>query len=1010
MEKDILKRKALKSIHSIKNAQDADDKRLNFEENSDVFTKEVKPLSTGEYVLGVLKNLCIKVASFIWSWIVTIGLAFVNIFVSVYKFARYGTLAIGRFFKSLGHKFKYNDKWGRLSFIFFGAGSLAHKQYVNGIMYLVFEIGYILFMVFAGANALTGIWNLGVIRIDPNWAYTDSTPSFSYDVDNSLLLLITGLFVLLSIFIFIFIWYKSINAGYNNYRIANFNNYKKVHEKAIPMSNEIDAYIGKSYKEFYDAKAQQMLELVEDEANTTESICSNYFSQKYRTSYGALKAELKEIKEKYLALAESKFESDYITYVFNETIKDSNVYYKNYYLNLNKQEKFMFKYNLLVELHEEENEQIRELYADDPELVEENLNKVTFKHKKSEHKYEDKVNAIKKSISDKAKTQSPFCSKLSRINYNTYAKFNDYFNTVAKYNLEIKFYKAYRDISNYFTDVAPGFVQQNEANIVRKEEIQDELQNKLAVIENRYAEIHTKKAAILSNIKEIQADLKAEIATLKSTKALHEYDDDNSYAQFIKDRLNELTHCCEVVQKEVDLTDKTRGEIATILYQERINKLDGQYNSFANDKILKSLQKEEVKLTTKRAKDDIKYLKTNYDDKSYAVQQTIDYMLLTYDFDYNFAKNRLQEIYKNLTDEQVAEIIAQNEEAKANYEATHGQEKFVGKSKTFVAQIKSLFNDKFHITILTLPVIGCCIFCIIPLIFSILIAFTNYDKQHLIGVTPFQWTGFETFIKMFEGTDPIYGAIGGAIGQTFLWTFIWAIFATFTNYFLGIVVALMINKDGIKLKKLWRTLFVLTIAVPQFISLSTIAKMLQTGGMGVLNNIYESSTGVSLGFAESIKNDALITKIIIIVVNIWVGIPYTILSTTGILMNIPKDLYESSRIDGAGPGTQFFKITMPYILFVTGPSLITSFIGNFNNFGVIFFLTGGAPKRVGTSAMAPGYTDLFITYIYTLVTGDTYKYYNVASALGIIIFIVCSFISIIMYNKTGAVAKEDQFQ
>ena len=263
---------------------------------------------------------------------------------------------------------------------------------------------------------------------------------------------------------------------------------------------------------------------------------------------------------------------------------------------------------------------------------------------------------------------------------------------------------------------------------------------------------------------------------------------------------------------------------------------------------------------------------------------------------------------------------------------------------------------------------------------------------------------------MFEGTDPIYGAIGGAIGQTFLWTFIWAIFATFTNYFLGIVVALMINKDGIKLKKLWRTLFVLTIAVPQFISLSTIAKMLQTGGMGVLNNIYESSTGVSLGFAESIKNDALITKIIIIVVNIWVGIPYTILSTTGILMNIPKDLYESSRIDGAGPGTQFFKITMPYILFVTGPSLITNFIGNFNNFGVIFFLTGGAPKRVGTSAIAPGYTDLFITYIYTLVTGDTYKYYNVASALGIIIFIVCSFISIIMYNKTGAVAKEDQFQ
>jgi arabinogalactan oligomer/maltooligosaccharide transport system permease protein len=221
----------------------------------------------------------------------------------------------------------------------------------------------------------------------------------------------------------------------------------------------------------------------------------------------------------------------------------------------------------------------------------------------------------------------------------------------------------------------------------------------------------------------------------------------------------------------------------------------------------------------------------------------------------------------------------------------------------------------------------------------------------------------------------------------------------------------MINKDGIKLKTLWRTLFVLTIAIPQFISLSTMSKMLSNDS-GVLANVYQTLTGVPLNFAHprDLASNGLVTKIIIIVVNIWVGIPYTILSTTGILLNIPKDLYESSRIDGAGPSTQFFKITMPYILFVTGPSLITSFIGNFNNFGVIFFLSGGNPKKTTGSAIAPGTTDLFITYIYRLVTDDVNKYYNVASAIGIIIFLVCSFISIIMYNKTGAVAKEDQFQ
>ena len=83
---------------------------------------------------------------------------------------------------------------------------------------------------------------------------------------------------------------------------------------------------------------------------------------------------------------------------------------------------------------------------------------------------------------------------------------------------------------------------------------------------------------------------------------------------------------------------------------------------------------------------------------------------------------------------------------------------------------------------------------------------------------------------------------------------------------------------------------------------------------------------------------------------------------------------------------------------------------NINNFGVIFFLSNGNPKKTTGSAIAPGTTDLFITYIYRLVTDDVNKYYNVASAIGIIIFLVCSFISIILYNKTGAVAKEDQFQ
>ena len=149
---------------------------------------------------------------------------------------------------------------------------------------------------------------------------------------------------------------------------------------------------------------------------------------------------------------------------------------------------------------------------------------------------------------------------------------------------------------------------------------------------------------------------------------------------------------------------------------------------------------------------------------------------------------------------------------------------------------------------------------------------------------------------------------------------------------------------------------------------------------------------------------------LIIVINLWHGVPYTILQTSGILMNIPRDLYESSKIDGAGTVTQFTKITMPYIFFVTGPSLIQTFIGNINNFGVIYFLTGGGPAASTPISNAPGQTDLLITYIYDLVVTAQFRDYGLASVIGIIVFVICAFISIVMYNRSSAISREDQFQ
>ena len=260
------------------------------------------------------------------------------------------------------------------------------------------------------------------------------------------------------------------------------------------------------------------------------------------------------------------------------------------------------------------------------------------------------------------------------------------------------------------------------------------------------------------------------------------------------------------------------------------------------------------------------------------------------------------------------------------------------KNMSLKEEITDLLDNKFHITMLSLPVLLITVFTILPLVFMICIAFTNYNKQHNPPGNLFTWVGLDTFREVFKMGD------GAGKAYTFAelakWTIVWAIFATFSNYIVGMILALMINKKSIKLKTLWRTLFVITIAVPQFVSLLLMNQMLQDDG--VVNVILGYLHIPAISFFNGTKLTARIT---VIIINMWVGVPYTILQTSGILMNIPEDLYESARIDGATPVVQFFEITLPYMLFVTTPYLIQSFVGNINNFNVIYLLTKGGPNK-----------------------------------------------------------------
>ncbi len=334
---------------------------------------------------------------------------------------------------------------------------------------------------------------------------------------------------------------------------------------------------------------------------------------------------------------------------------------------------------------------------------------------------------------------------------------------------------------------------------------------------------------------------------------------------------------------------------------------------------------------------------------------------------------------------------------------------------TLKEDVRVYLGEKFHITLLTLPVLGIIIFTVIPILLLIFVAFTNYDQNHMPPTELFTWVGFRNFISLFGG-----GGLTVTFGYAFVrvlgWTLVWALFSTITTYIGGILLSLLLNNKKTKLPKFWRLIFVITIAVPQFVSLLLVRNFF--ADTGIVNTICSN-----IGLTNFLQNAGLISTnyipflsapgwahIMIIIINIWIGVPYQMLIATGVLMNIPEDQLESARVDGAKPFQIFVKITMPYMLFITGPTLVTDFVKNINNFNVIYLLTQDVYTTTN-QAMANSQAkevDLLVTWLFRL-TQDYYNY-KMASVLGIMVFIICAIFTLVAFNYMIQGDKEGTYQ
>lgn len=322
---------------------------------------------------------------------------------------------------------------------------------------------------------------------------------------------------------------------------------------------------------------------------------------------------------------------------------------------------------------------------------------------------------------------------------------------------------------------------------------------------------------------------------------------------------------------------------------------------------------------------------------------------------------------------------------------------------------------KFHITLLTLPVAGVTIFTVLPLTVMVLIAFTNYDRNHLVPANLFTWVGLDNF-RSLAGLSA-EGSFGYALPRVLGWTMAWAVLATASCFILGILLALLIGHRETRWKSLWRICFMVAMAVPQFVSLLLIRNMFADAGIvntlckavGLTDWLHRIGAIPTANVIPFLTNPQW-ARPMILLINIWVGVPYQLLIATGVLMNIPPALTEAARIDGANAWQSFRHITMPYVFFVTGPSLVSTLVANINNFNVIWLLTRDVYTTADQLLAGAGATevDLLVTWLYRLTQDQSN--YKMASVIGILVFLVCSALTLLAFRRLTGSDREEAFQ
>lgn len=244
------------------------------------------------------------------------------------------------------------------------------------------------------------------------------------------------------------------------------------------------------------------------------------------------------------------------------------------------------------------------------------------------------------------------------------------------------------------------------------------------------------------------------------------------------------------------------------------------------------------------------------------------------------------------------------------------------------------------------------------------------------------WVGTDNFRLIFG--DP---AIRAPFLKIFGWNVAFAFLSVVLTFAIGVLLASLLQWKALRSRALYRTLLILPYAIPAFIPI-LVFKGLFNEGFGEINQVLSALFGI----APRWFTDPALARAMILIVNTWLGYPYMMIIASGMLQAVPDELYEATAIDGAGPWSNFWHVTLPQIFPPLFPLLIASFAFNFNNFSLIYLLTGGKPDIVGAATVA-GTTDLLVSYTFRMAFKDSAARFGFASAVATLLFFVVALLA-----------------